>query len=261
MTNLPSRVQPRICAIEFAGAPGSGKTSLESELTGRPDFESLAQIMARSGEHVTDRLLGPLVRHVPLPVGWAQSLVARSNDRHELLTEFLTTHPGLLTSIEGLLATNDEEEFSALALRWFFSMAYQWQLADRTEPDATLVMSEGFAQRALSFIDPSAEPPRAAIQEYLSRVPRPCKLVLLEVDPAEAERRLVADDRYLRNRVRDRSNDERRAFYLGMHRSATSIADVAEELQWSVLRLENTDLTMTTQAVLQAHSRAQCQHR
>lgn len=247
------------CSIEFTGPPGSGKTRVEAELaTKRRGYVDLAGLVSQSGERISDRVVGPLLRRLPLSAEWSESLVARSTDRHELLISFLVERPGILAALEDLVDMHRGARSTAMGLRWFFAHAYQWQLARSVLGDSTLLMAEGFAHRSLSFVDPTQPLPIPVLTRYLEVVPKPCLLVHLEIDEEEATRRLRKDGRYLRNRLATLTDEERAIFYSSMHRSSSAIAEVAEGIGWDVCRLQNRNLTTTLESVVHAHHSIGC---
>jgi thymidylate kinase len=187
--------------IEFIGVPGSGKTTLASnlveELSGRGiDAATLSDIPSRlQPEDYRDRRISALLRLLPGSVRrkLAEPLYVRSADRFLGLRDFATEHPDLLGVVWRAVERRKKDELHPeLVVGWFLDMIARFQVAKGwLTQGTTIVADEGFTNRVITLFGYGfGAEDRFDLRDYLAAIPRPDLVFHLDVQIEIAEERL-----------------------------------------------------------------------
>lgn len=214
--------------VEFLGAPGSGKTTLAGELArslpGAVDLEgAVHSAVETGGEDVIARTVARIFRS-PSSRSW-RAAYARSTDRFSGLTRFLIANPLVLeTVLKAQEARVSRDRRQDLVLGWMLNLMARYQLATEWARADWLVIDEGFCQRGVALFSHGFDPSdQTHLDSYLSAMPRPEAVVVVDTPPQIAEERL--ESRGWSERVRDLPVEERRVFLAGAVEVTRAIAD------------------------------------
>jgi broad-specificity NMP kinase len=229
--------------IEFLGVPGSGKTTLArsvvSSMEGAVDLEdAVRSAVASRGRDATSRTVARVSRSSSSRL-W-KGVYARSTDRFEALGRFLTTHPRVMeTVLAAQRERRDRDRGQDLVLGWVLNLMARFQLATETDHYPSLVIDEGFCQRAVALFGYGFSPADAPLLgEYLAAMPLPDIVVLVETPLETCATRL--DLRGWSERVTGLSPDVRRGFLETSSAVVNGVFDRVETLGVASIRVDGT---------------------
>jgi thymidylate kinase len=170
-----------------------------------------------------------------------KSAYGRSTDRFSALTRFLAANPRLM---EIVLASQRErrerDRGQDQVLGWVVNLMARYQLAIESDRSDSLVIDEGFLQRAVALFGHGFGPEdEANLRAYLGAIPRPDVVVLLETPLELCIRRL--DARGWSERVAEVSEPDRRGFLEASSRVVNEVSAQVEALGTSLIRVEGTE--------------------
>jgi dephospho-CoA kinase len=213
--------------VEFLGPPGSGKSTLAAALiSALPETvgldEAVHRALAVTGSPLT-RVVAAVMRSERSKV-W-RSTYARSRDRREALERFEASHPGVEEAVEqGQLERMARDRSQELVRTWVTGLMARYQLATEHPVADTLVIDEGFHQRAVALFGYGyTEGDRPCLDSYLRSIPASALLVVVDTPDEVCHQRL--DARGWSERVKDLPDEERERF---LHDSAGVVVLVAD---------------------------------
>lgn len=235
---------PRV--VELLGPPGSGKSTLAEAVLGGPAPRPLhpSQVSGRPRLPVggtLDRRLRRLPDVVPGRAGRALRALLWVDRAPDFLAELRRTHPEFLELVAHAPPPGDADAEQVLRWRtWPPATLEAHVLLRRAEaPGATVLVEEGVVQRANTVCAGD----ESLAERYLATQPLPDMVVVLDVDPAEALRRIRA--RPKRTLLRHEGRDD--ASVLGdLERTARLVATAVPALEARgvpVLRLDASEPT------------------
>lgn len=222
--------------VEFAGTPGSGKSSLVGPLLSYLDDAGIVGFrtsnasrlaMLRSmnipwADHIVNlvpnRLLGSVI----------DPLVDCTGRRASYYQQFFCSYTELGQVIPAAIERKlNSLEDKAIYLNWFYELISEYQAAvEFLGPTEALVIDEGFVNRTMTLFcsreDLGDEQPDR-IKEYLSNAPRPDVLVVPNVPINICERRIRKGNRSFPYGV-DESSQKEVLDYLSERAECISIA-------------------------------------
>lgn len=239
--------------IELLGAPGSAKSTISRELLrslpGAADLEEATLLAVRnSGHDGLARMAARMSRSSRNPVWrWAY---ARSPDRFSALQRFINAHPKVMQRVtKTQRRRSDRDLYQDMVLGWLMNLMARYQLAVENHGALeTLVIDEGFCQRAVALFGYGFEPgdePR--LQEYLEAIPLPDVVIVVDTPLSVCEQRL--NDRGWSERVAGLDETSRQGFL----RASAAVVDLVVEFLGSTdTKLIHVDgTTPTADAALQ----------
>ena len=229
--------------VEFLGAPGSGKTTLAGELArsfpGAVDLEGAVRTsIGARGEDAMAQTAARISRSSSSRM-W-RAAYARSTDRFSGLTRFVGANPEFMrTILDGQHSRADRDRGQDLVLGWLLNLMARYQLAIEWARAEWLVVDEGFCQRGVALFSHGFDPSdRPHLDSYLSSMPQPDAVVVVDTPPQIAEARL--ESRGWSERVRDLPLEERRAFLAGAGEVTRAIADHLDTAGTPVIWVDGT---------------------
>ena len=234
--------------VELLGIPGSGKSTVSSHLIKELNREqvnamSLSQAVSSAmSTGVGDRWVDPLLRITPsgIRLRFADRLFFRSKASFQYLAAFMQQHPEVAGAVFSAQARRADHEMRPdLVIGWFLHMVARYQLATSTlDPDAVLVMDEGFVQRSvLLFGHRFGVSDHDDADRYVAGIPEPTLLIRLVVSPQIASERLLADGRTATRRLDGNTNDNMR-FLNDADACCAYVADRAREAGLTVIEVD-----------------------
>lgn len=181
--------------VELLGAPGSGKSTLaEAVLSGpAPRLLHPSQVSGRPRLPVgatLDRRLRRLPGVIPGRLGRGLRALLWIDRAPDFLTELRRTHPGFLELVAHAPPPGDADAEHVLRWRtWPLATLEEHVLLRRAEaPGETVLVEEGVVMRANTVCAGD----ETLAERYFATQPLPDMVVVLDVDPAEALRRIRA---------------------------------------------------------------------
>lgn len=182
---------PRI--VELLGLPGSGKSTLAEAVLDGPAPRPLrpSRVAGRPRLPVRrgpDRLLRVVPEVLPGRAGRALRALLWADHVPDLLTEVGRTHPAFLELVAHAPPPAGADAASVLRWRTWPLMTLEAHVLLRRAdaPDGTVLVEEGMVMRANTV----CEGDEALAVDYFATQPLPDVLVVLDVDPEEALRRI-----------------------------------------------------------------------
>ncbi|HSJ83708.1 MAG TPA: hypothetical protein VLA91_07795 [Acidimicrobiia bacterium] len=249
--------------VEFLGIPGSGKTTLVSNVHSRllasdtPAFTLARAVSLGMKRGVGDRLIDPLMTHLPerLLDRYSESGFIRSNALLVSLIDFMAAYPmAVSVFLKGQARRADYELGTDLVVRWFLQLLARYQLGSSAmSQDDILLLDEGFAQKAITgFAHRFSKADHEDLSSYLAASPRPDLLVHLAVGTDLAAERLDGrGEPEATKRLWDTGTDPAR-FLADTRRCVEYVVATARGSGWEVLELDGSgDLATVTGSVVE----------
>lgn len=204
--------------VDFLGIPGAGKTSL---------MNSVARVLKNDGLQIVTREM--VIQHVLsqisklshktsrllnyTPEGFRKRALSRlfllCKTRDHALTRFISNYPELSLNILKIIDESHPKQKRAHLARWFADLFSLYQVSmDAFAGEDIFLIDESFTNRALTlfgyqFCGQSI----ALLHDYLSCIPAPDLVVMVDVPIEVAEERIVK--RRLPNRMKDMNQADR----------------------------------------------------
>lgn len=217
--------------IEFAGMPGSGKSSLREafllflQKDKKYDSMSFEQAFFVSSKANIDKIYRIFLKCLPENLGFILSnkLVNRSLMQFEAQCRFLSKHGSalnvFLTSQQYALMTVEDRE---TVISTFLQVGSMYEcIAERFPKKTRIVLDEGFVQKSFMFVFPGIEcvDARNPSCSYLKQVPLPDVVIWVKTDIETCYDRLLKRPRGFTDRLRRLGTPERMKDFLSASES------------------------------------------
>jgi RecA/RadA recombinase len=231
--------------VEFAGTPGSGKTTLATALLALLEERKVAaaNVVGAARDRVRRTRPGALLaRRAPSPVRdlilWQAFYVL--GVAHAV--GFTFEHPALVRhAVRSQLRRGLPLRTRIHVLHWFVHLCgrYRFLIATSSEREV-LVLDDGFMQRAVHlFASPFDHPNTARIRAYVDLIPRPDLLVVAAAEWRECERRVRA--RGIWRHARHLSDAELSLYFEHAEQVVQVATRRAHERGWNVTEIATKD--------------------
>ena len=169
--------------VEFAGAPGAGKSFiLATDVLPRLSAGGATPVVIGSGMTQDLRLFGRVTRHLPQRFGDPLRWRLLQRRRREHFDAFRSLHPRLVETVE-LFQTQRPEEAHVQkrdVVRHWQNTCADLSIA-RANPALDFVADEGLVHRVVQLFTSAVEDvPRDRIEDYCSLIPLPDELIFVD---------------------------------------------------------------------------------
>lgn len=204
--------------IEFLGPPGSGKTTLYTGLS--------------DGDHLYSPFVGSSGRNCR-----SKGANRRFHRKVWNAVRFLRHRPAYAGMLARLGRRATHEPLFLIEMLLGTAAEYEYAVTTRP-PQATVVLDEGFLQRALSILF-RTDQPSFSLETYLEIVPLPSILVHVDAPATTCETRQENRDKDVLSKPWIETDDTVRIID-ELRADCARIVDRAERLGVSIIRVENT---------------------
>jgi len=187
--------------IEFLGLPGAGKTTLCRELCryarslGCKAFEAEEALYVALRRRSRWYSLRRPVKYCSYARGrrWLHEVYSQPCFCCDALAEFLDAHGGMARTLAAILRRPEQFQDSALLVKWLVQLFSSYELAaDMLKRDETMLLDEGFCNRALSifgYCSGAADPDQ--VRSYIAAVPAPDAVICIDASAQTRRSRLI----------------------------------------------------------------------
>ena len=229
-----------ITHVELMGVPGSGKTTLCTDVLRKASTERVVsldeEVRSLLASYSDDALVRLATRFLPSEK-WA-SAFTRSPEKLAALSEFAAEHADLMSLLHQIVAERSTRiRRPDLTLRWFYDLAAKFEVMRHGQRGHVVLIDEGFANRAISLFAESFQESvdGRRVRDYARHIPRPRVLFWLRVDEEVALAR--NESRGWSQRFSSASADQRLDFLRGAEAVTTIMAHEAKAQGVEVVEL------------------------
>lgn len=227
--------------IEFLGIPGSGKTSVYNEVTNRYNNiigleDVLWQLMRQKSSDPKKYLL----KFIPAIVGKkkAKEIFPYFKDYNESHSQFEASNPELTTLVQTCIAPH-----ASIVLQWMNRLYAQYYFIEHNlQPDQSLVLDEGFAQRAISLFAYEDSYDERKLVEYINLIPLPNIIFVIEIPNDLREHYMHIGNRNFPARMQHMNRKERYKFYNKAQKIIVLVTNKIKMRGGKVVTIHNLDL-------------------
>lgn len=227
--------------LEMIGSPGAGKTTLCERLAGIPDGGKgrLLGLQKALWLSLTRRLGDAwwrrVVRLIPSSIGERNSpaIFMRTGDYSRAMATFCARNQALMRTV---FAAQLPDAPDSKVCFWLLNMFAQYQFIDeKLEPGESLLLDEGFAQRAITLFAYGPSIDTELLERYANQIPLPEFLCVMTGRTEYHENRTMDRHSGPPERMRSLSLQARRTVYMQCDRIMDCIVPILERRGTAVI--------------------------
>lgn len=238
--------------VEFAGIPGSGKTSICDSLIlrlrerggGRKALSS-GEAFYEASKSMMDRFWRIFLLILPrsLALSLSDWLMNRSLMQFESQNLFLSKYGrSLLTFFESSQFPQLSINNKANSISFFMSTASTFETIKRSDFEGEVIFSEGFIQKAIMFLCPDTgfQSKKHIVIDYLQSIPVPDIVIYVSADIDKCLARMKIRESGLPLRLQGKKDEVVRDFLINAHAFFEFVVEYLEKNRHvKVLRINN----------------------